>query len=110
MTASVLTVTSAIASKTITTGFFISALALQRPAEPRRPEFSWVQNEPTVHQTTEIWLGSAKGRRGDTIQRRNVMLTIRMLAAAIIRISEPSKLLKTRNIGTLAVPEHPLLS
>jgi hypothetical protein len=47
---------------------------------------------------------SAKGRRGDILQRRNVMLTIRTLAAAIIRISEPSKLLKTRNIGTLTVP------
>jgi len=35
------------------------------------------------------------------------MLTTRRLAAAIIRISEPLKLLKTGNIGTLAVPEHP---
>jgi hypothetical protein len=35
------------------------------------------------------------------------MLTTRMLAAAIIRISEPSKLLKKFSIGTLVVPEHP---
>ena len=34
-------------------------------------------------------------------------LTTRMLAAAMIRISEPLKLLITFNIGTLTVPEHP---
>jgi hypothetical protein len=32
-----------------------------------------------------------------------------MLAVAIIRISERSKLLKTCNIGTLTVPEHPIV-
>ena len=37
------------------------------------------------------------------------MLATRMLAVAIIRISERSKLLKTRNIGTLTVPEHPIV-
>src|SRR6516225_9776370 len=31
-----------------------------------------------------------------------------MLAAASIRISAPSKLLRTRNIGTLTAPEHPI--
>jgi hypothetical protein len=35
------------------------------------------------------------------------MLTTKILAAAIIRISEPLKLLITCNIGTLTVPEHP---
>jgi len=40
-------------------------------------------------------------------QNRNVMLTTRMLAAAINRSSEALKLLKTRDIGTLMVPEHP---
>jgi hypothetical protein len=40
-------------------------------------------------------------------QNRNVMLTTRMLAAAIIRISEPSKVLNTRNIGTFTVPRDP---
>jgi hypothetical protein len=38
-----------------------------------------------------------------------VMLATRMLAVAIIRISERSKLLKTCNIGTLTVPEHPIV-
>jgi len=37
------------------------------------------------------------------------MLATRMLAVAIITISERSKLLKTCNIGTLAVPEHPIV-
>jgi hypothetical protein len=50
-----------------------------------------------------------QSQASDTLQRRNVMLTTRMLAAAIISVSEPSKVLKTRNIGTLTVPEHPLL-
>ena len=35
------------------------------------------------------------------------MLMTRMLATASIRISAPSKLRRTRNIGTLTVPEHP---
>jgi hypothetical protein len=39
------------------------------------------------------------------IQNRNVMPTTRMLAAAIIRISEPSILLRIRNIGTSWCPE-----
>jgi hypothetical protein len=42
--------------------------------------------------------------RGDFAQSRNVMLATRMLAAAIIKISEPSKLLKTCNIGTSRCP------
>ena len=36
------------------------------------------------------------------------MQMTRTLAAASIRISAPSKLLRTRNIGTLTVPEHPI--
>ena len=99
MTASVLTVMSAIASKTITTGFFISASHYSVPANLTRLNSHRSKNE----------LSLAKDRRGDTRQSRNVMLTIRMLETAIIIISEPSKLLKTRNIGTLTVPEHPFL-
>jgi hypothetical protein len=40
-------------------------------------------------------------------QNKNVMLTTRMLVAAIIRISEPLKLLITCNMGTLTVPRTP---
>lgn len=41
------------------------------------------------------------------VQNRNVKLTTRILAAAIIRISVPSKSLKARNIGALMVPDAP---
>jgi len=44
--ASVLTVTSAIASKTNTMGFFIGT---SLPAETPSAEFSWFQNEPPVN-------------------------------------------------------------
>jgi hypothetical protein len=40
----------------------------------------------------------------DNNQNRSVMLMIRTLAAVSIRISGPSKLLRTRNMGTLTVP------
>jgi hypothetical protein len=43
------------------------------------------------------------------VQSKSVMPATRMLAVAIIRISERSKLLKTCNIGTLTVPEHPIV-
>ena len=43
-------------------------------------------------------------RDPDNNQNRSVMLTIRTLAAVSIRISGPSKLLRTRNMGTLTVP------
>jgi hypothetical protein len=50
------------------------------------------------------------GKSSRPAQSRNVMLATRILVAAINRISEPSKLLKTCSIGTLAVPEHPTRS
>jgi len=40
-------------------------------------------------------------------QNRNVMLTMRALVAASIKISKPPKVLKTCNIGTLTVPRDP---
>jgi hypothetical protein len=48
--------------------------------------------------------GFRKSKRCDN-QNSNVMLTTRMLAAASIRISGRSLLLKTPNMGTLMVPD-----
>jgi hypothetical protein len=45
--------------------------------------------------------------RGGSLQNRNVMLTARRLATAIIRISEPLKLLITCNMGTSWCPQTP---
>jgi hypothetical protein len=68
-----------------------------------------LDNWPLLSKQTLSLDLAAHGLARRFVQSKSVMLATRMLAVAIIRISEPSKLLKTLNIGTLTVPEHPIV-